>query len=107
MVPEESQVMSMADFLNKNGISNLNLLSRRTPKTEKREVFEAVSSTTIGPIIGTQQICLFPFRSLGLLVISNEHSQLYKRKSMNFSMNFKDMALKLGTDKNADIIPYE
>lgn len=104
LLPEDNQVQSFADRLVNAGLSGLNVISRSTSRNTKREIFEAVSKKAIGPVIGTQSIVLYPFQQLALVIIVNEHHQLYKRKSHEMNLNYKDMAMKLAAIHNADLI---
>ncbi|MBO7321632.1 MAG: hypothetical protein J6U80_06885, partial [Bacteroidales bacterium] len=71
---------------------------------KRREATKALLSPTPHIIIGLRSALFLPFRNLGLVIVDDEHSPLYKQSEPTPRYHGRDTALILAQLHNADII---
>ena len=71
---------------------------------KRREATKALLSPTPHIIIGLRSALFLPFRDLGLVIVDEEHSPLYKQSEPTPRYHGRDTALILAQIHNADII---
>lgn len=71
---------------------------------KRREATKAPLSPTPHIIIGLRSALFLPFRNLGLVIVDDEHSPLYKQSEPTPRYHGRDTALILAQLHNADII---
>lgn len=71
---------------------------------KRREATKALLSPTPHIIIGLRSALFLPFRNLGLVIVDDEHSPLYKQSEPTPRYHGRDAALILAQLHNADII---
>ncbi len=71
---------------------------------KRREATKALLSPSPHIIIGLRSALFLPFRNLGLVIVDDEHSPLYKQSEPTPRYHGRDTALILAQLHNADII---
>lgn len=71
--------------------------------SEKREIWKGVINKDIKFVIGTRSALFLPFKSLGLIVVDEEHDTSYKQEE-NPIYNARDMAVSFANILNIPII---
>lgn len=71
--------------------------------SEKREIWKGVSTNDIKFVIGTRSALFLPFKSLGLIVVDEEHDSSYKQEESPI-YNARDMSVVLANILNIPII---
>lgn len=71
---------------------------------KRREAAKALLSPSPHIIIGLRSALFLPFRNLGLVIVDDEHSPLYKQSEPTPRYHGRDAALILAQLHNADII---
>lgn len=71
---------------------------------KRREATKALLSPSPHIIIGLRSALFLPFRNLGLVIVDDEHSPLYKQSEPTPRYHGRDAALILAQLHNADII---
>jgi primosomal protein N' (replication factor Y) len=63
-----------------------------TPLAKKRHTWQSVINGTAGVVVGARSALFLPFKSLGLIVVDEEHDQAYKQEEQG-TYNARDMAV--------------
>ena len=72
-------------------------------KKEKREIWQNIMNGNIKLVIGARSSLFLPFKTLGLIVVDEEHDTSYKQDE-GIRYNARDMAISRGSIENIPVL---
>ena len=104
LLPEISLTKQIIHRLEVKFGSALGYYHSKLSDFEKVEVWKRVSDGTIQLLIGTKASLFLPFKSLGLLIVDEEHDQAYRTKGLQPYFSAREASLKLGQIYEANVL---
>ncbi|ATN04557.1 primosomal protein N' [Chryseobacterium indologenes] len=104
LLPEISLTKQITQRLEKKYGRQLGFYHQKLTDFERVELWRRIRQDDIRILIGTRNALFLPFRSLGLIVVDEEHDSAYRPREVSPYFNAKDAALVLGSSYGAGVI---
>lgn len=92
MVPEISLTPQTLDRFQKRFGPQVKMFHSQMTPAKRRDVFLEVSAQQVSVVIGTRSALFLPFKSLGLIIIDEEHDLSFKQQE-GFRYSARDLAV--------------
>jgi len=103
LVPDQYSCIELKKRLKKNYGSIVGLFDKKVNQTQKYLRFLKTQSGSTMVVVGTRSNIFLPFRDIGLIIVEEENSSLYKEERAP-RYNARDVALARGRIKSCKVI---